>query len=343
MSKALKMCYDRLLPNDLRRVQRVRSYAPGPSRALRPRAISLIGKQWVNGSTISIRFMGGTQSQKDMVKAIAPEWTKHANLDFEFTDSPNALIRVTFDADDGAWSYVGTDNLNIPLHAATLNLGWQDEGVILHEFGHMIGLSHEHQNPEGGIKWNEQKVIEALAGPPNFWDEATVRHNVLDKYSADQLHGTAFDPASIMLYAFPAEWTTDGFATHENEKLSHLDKDFIKSEKMYPKAGAPEPTVTELAVSPALAASIGAPGEIDTFTFKVTKPGLHTVQTIGPTDVVMSLLGPDSQTRKVAEDDDSGAGHNAQIAADLAAGAYFVQVRHFNEQNVGDYHILVTR
>jgi len=29
-----------------------------------------------------------------------------------------------------------------------------------------------------------QEVIRALAGPPNFWDEATARHNVLAKYQA---------------------------------------------------------------------------------------------------------------------------------------------------------------
>jgi hypothetical protein len=338
MSKALKMCFDRLLPNALNRAQRVQAYAPGRSKA-----ISLIGKQWVNGSTISIRFLNGTAQQKDMVRQIAPEWTNHANLRFEFTVNPTAHIRVTFDPNDGAWSYVGTDNLSIPLHAATLNLGWQDEAVILHEFGHMIGLSHEHQNPDGGMQWNEQVVINALAGAPNHWDEATVRHNVLDKYSADQLHGTAFDPDSIMLYAFPANWTLNGFATHENEKLSNLDQQFIRGAQMYPPTAAPVSAVTELPVSHSVAASIGAPGEVDLFTFVVTEPGSHTVQTTGPTDLVMSLFGPNTQTHKVAEDDDSGAGHNAQIVANLAAGAYFVQVRHFSQQSAGDYRILVTR
>ncbi len=134
--------------------------------------------------------MDGTPEQQALVQEFAPIWTKHANLHFEFTDDPRAKIRVTFDPDDGAWSYIGTDNLGIPLHAATLNLGWLDEGVILHEFGHMIGLAHEHQSPLGGIVWNEAAVLQDLAGPPNFWDEATIRHNVLDRYTADQINGT---------------------------------------------------------------------------------------------------------------------------------------------------------
>jgi len=44
------------------------------------------------------------------------------------------------------------------------------------------GLVHEHQNPAGGIQWNEAVVIREAAKSPNFWDEATTRHNNLRKY-----------------------------------------------------------------------------------------------------------------------------------------------------------------
>lgn len=335
MAKGPKMCFDRVLPRNVAQPQRVRRDAAG-----RVRAISLIGKQWMNGSTIAIGFKDGTEQQKDMVRQISPEWTEYANLRFEFVDSPAAQIRVSFDENDGAWSYVGIDNLDIPVQSATLNLGWQDRGVILHEFGHMIGLSHEHQNPEGGIQWNEAKVIADLAGPPNFWTEAQTRHNVLNKYSADQLHGTEFDPKSIMLYAFPASWTTNGLSTEENDDLSDLDKAFVRAAEMYPAA---DTEVRELSVATATAASIGKPGEVDEFKFNVTATGEHLIQTTGTTDVFMTLFGPDTTTTKVAEDDDSGAGRNAQIRADLIPGKYYVQVRHFSEERTGDYHIQVSR
>lgn len=335
---APKMCFDRILPADLRRPHAVRAYAPG-----REKAISLIGKQWVNGSVITIRFLSGTASQQAMVRDIAPEWTRHANLSFEFTDDPTAVVRVTFDENDGAWSYVGTDNLSIPLHAATLNLGWQDEGVILHEFGHMLGLSHEHQNPDGGIQWNEEAVIAALAGPPNFWTEEQTRHNVLNKYSADQLHGTEFDPQSVMLYAFPNEWTIGDFSTESNDSLSDLDKAFVQSESMYPRDDEPATAARELMVAESVAVDIGAPGEIDLYRFVADAAGEYIVQTLGDTDVVMTLLGPDSATTIIAEDDDGGMGRNAQIVAALAPGDYFVQVRHYSPGGTGDYRMLVSR
>ena len=337
MTKTRKICYDRILPRDMNKVQRTRMIGGG-----RTRAISPIGKQWINGSTIAIRFISGTQNQRDMVERFAPEWTEHANLKFEFTDHPRADIRVQFDADDGAWSYVGTDNKNIPLHAATLNLGWQDQGVILHEFGHMIGLSHEHQNPEGGIVWNEQVVIDDLAGPPNFWTEAETRHNVLNKYSADQVHGTDFDPASVMLYAFPDEWTQNMGATTENDDISELDRDFVRSEKMYPGRADPEERVLDLPVCTTTAAEIAVGGEEDLYRFKVTQEGQHVIETSGSTDVVLSLFGPDSLTQFLAEDDDGGVGRNARVDADLQPGTYYARVRHYSAAHTGEYRIRVT-
>ncbi len=334
MTSARKMCFDKVLPRDLFRPNRTETLPNGRSRA-----IAIADKRWINGIDIHIRFLEGTQDQINMVKAVAPEWTQHANLNFVFTDDPSAQIRVAFDSSDGAWSYVGTDNLQIPSSQPTLNLGWQDQGVILHEFGHMIGLSHEHQNPDEGIEWNEQVVIDVLAGPPNFWDEATVRHNVLNKYSADILFGTEFDPNSIMLYAFPAEWTLNGFSTHENEDLSNLDKAFIKSEDMYPQMDTADNRAVLLELGKNVHAEISERGEEDLFKLIVETHSIYTIQTQGSTDVVMQLYGPDSTTRLIAEDDDGGSGRNSLIEAELQPGKYYVQVKHYWPEATGSYRI----
>ena len=227
-----------------------------------------------------------------------------------------------------------------------MNLGFMDGGTTAHEFGHAIGLAHEHQNPAGGIQWNEEVVIRELAKSPNFWDEATARHNVLFKYRADQVNGTKFDPESIMLYFFPAEWTLNGIATQANDTLSATDREFVAGAKMYPKAAPTVNEATEITVNAQrrTAASIGTFGEEDIFTFVVTKPGRHVVDTAGPTDVVMKLFGPDSPTALIAEDDDSGVDVNARIVSNLIEGRYYAQVRHYNRASgMGNYSIRVRR
>lgn len=342
-----KVCFDRYLPPN--------PYQPAPelsdaqkmaSRSPAVRAAIVIAKRWANNSTLGVRFLGGTANQQQIVKDFAPKWCDHANIKLDFNNAPNAEIRISFDPSDGAWSYIGKDCLGIPLNQATMNLGWQDEGVVLHEFGHTLGLIHEHQNPQGGIKWNEDNVIRDLSGSPNFWDLATIRHNMFEKYDQDLIAGTALDKLSIMLYAIPKSWTLDGFQSEPNEVLSAKDKEFISSIKGYPKptvvtAGPTELTVVELTPTQA---TIGAPGEEDLFKFNATKAGRYTVETMGPTDVTMSLFGPNSQTKQVGQDDDSGEGSNAKITAELVPGTYFVQVRHYNRiGGTGTYSVRVSR
>jgi hypothetical protein len=223
-----------------------------------------------------------------------------------------------------------------------MNLGFLDGGTAAHEFGHAIGLAHEHQNPDGGIEWNEEVVIRDLSGPPNNWTEKQIRHNVLEKYAADQIRETKFDPDSIMLYFFPGTWVKSGIGTKANDVLSELDNAFITSEKAYPRTAV---QAVELGVNAApTSASIGAPGEEDLFKFDVKTSGRHVIETGGQTDLVMKLFGPNSQTSLIAEDDDAGVGLNSRIAADLIPGQYFAQVRHYNKaRGTGSYSIRVSK
>ena len=344
-----KVCFDRYLPPnpyqpkpELSDAQKMASASPAV------RAAIVMAKRWVNDSTLRVRFLGGTAAQQKIVKDFAPKWSDSANIRLDFNSAPDAEVRISFDPNDGAWSFIGKDCLGIPLNQPTMNLGWQDEGVVLHEFGHTLGLIHEHQNPLGGINWNRDNVIRDLSGSPNFWDLATIEHNMFEKYSQDLIRGTTLDKLSIMLYAIPKTWTTDGFFSEPNEVLSATDKTFIGSSNGYPKSTAPVaagPTqLTVAETTPPTQASIGAPGEEDLFKFEATKAGRYTVETMGSTDVIMSLFGPNSQTKQIAQDDDSGEGSNAKITADLQPGTYFVQVRHYNKTGgTGTYSIRVSR
>lgn len=58
MARRPKVCFDRILPRDLLRFQ------PTVRRDGRVRAISPIGKTWMNGSELRVRFMGGTAPQQ---------------------------------------------------------------------------------------------------------------------------------------------------------------------------------------------------------------------------------------------------------------------------------------
>jgi hypothetical protein len=339
MSEPLQVCYERIPFNELYR-------SLTPVRRAGVRAIAVKKSMWPNGSTLRVSFLEGTPAQHTLVEQAAKQWTQHANLNFDFGDHPQSEIRIAFNPSDGAWSALGTDSLDtfdFPKDEATMNLGWVDEAVVLHEFGHAIGLGHEHQNPQGGILWNEPMILEALKGRPNYWPEEVTRHNVLRKYSFNQIAGTQFDPESIMLYFFPIEWTLNGIATKKNSKLSALDMAFIASQAAYPRTDkTQDECIVELPITrrKITHASIGQPGEEDLYSFYVKESRYFLLETRGRTNVFLRLYGPDSRTNLIDEDDDSGQGFNARIVRRLEPGEYLVQIRHSDfAKGTGEYGI----
>ena len=197
------------------------------------------GKKWKDGRTLSVFFMDGTATQKARLKEQAVKWCAFANIKLDFAASKaKAQIRISFAADEGSWSYIGTDCLGIDKTEPTMNFGWlkddtdaaEYERVVVHEFGHALGAIHEHQNPKGGIEWNLRAVYAYFAGPPNYWSKEETDVNVIGKYSVDQLNASKFDPDSIMLYQFDGALIQGGKPTKSNTKMSPGDKRFIKKE-----------------------------------------------------------------------------------------------------------------
>lgn len=199
--------------------------------------------KWPVASTINVAFLDGVKSVQEKIKKVVKAWTAPdtANLKIVFVDDVNkAQVRITF-MFPGSWSVIGTSCKSLPVNTATMNFGWltpkskPDEvrRVTLHEFGHALGLLHEHQNPVGAIPWNKDAVIAELKGPPNNWDEAKIEHNMFAIYTIDQVDATAVDPKSIMMYPIPKSWVKDPkFVAGLNTDLSPTDKTKIHS--LYP-------------------------------------------------------------------------------------------------------------
>lgn len=308
---------------------------------------ALTGKLWRPGRTLRVRFLDGDSRAQERCIPYAKLWEKYANLKFDFGKDPNAEIRVSFKY-RGSWSYVGTDALAVEKSEPTMNFGWLgldtplDEyaRVVTHEFGHALGLIHEHQNPTARIPWNKPAVYAYYQGSPNFWTREQVDINLFTRYSAEITRFSEFDPASIMLYPIPAQFLTNpAMAVGWNKVPSETDKRYAGI--LYPlNVRAPVQIVVD---GKRVAGQIGEMGEVDLYQFAVAAEGHYRVETFGNLDTIVSLFGPEDESRMVAKDDDSGRGLNSRIIAALAPGRYSLRVRHFSARRMGDYEIAVRR
>lgn len=171
-----------------------------------------------------------SQTVQELVRKIVRERIKPlTNLDIDFVDDPTqANVRISFDPTKGAWSYVGTDHLEVTNHTLpTMNFGWFDVPTCIHEFGHMLGMIHEHQNPRGKtIQWDTEKVVNWAKQTQNWSREKTIT-NIIKKYDVSTINGSNFDPCSIMLYFFPGSLTLDNVGSNQNLRLSATDVKWI--------------------------------------------------------------------------------------------------------------------
>jgi hypothetical protein len=259
-AEELRLCIDRVIPDVFNpaRAQAERAAAEAVLRTRRrppdidasaidrpvTRMAIVTLKKWPDGSTLKCRFLDGDSKQRKKVEEKAHFWEEYANISFKFVRTADEQIRISFSADPGSWSAVGTDALverYFPKHEPTMNFGWlrddtddtEYERVVVHEFGHALGAIHEHQQPRAKLKWNIPEVYRVFSGPPNYWSKEDIDFNILQRYSKTQTNSTSFDRNSIMLYAFPGSLFTDGKGTRENAHLSARDKTFIA--RMYPK------------------------------------------------------------------------------------------------------------
>ncbi|EDN68871.1 conserved hypothetical protein, secreted [Beggiatoa sp. PS] len=245
-----------------------------PSPLLLPDEDRLVGQtsyRWTVGSTLKVGFdftganfgyrpavcyqgLSTSSCQETLIQNVitaASGWSQYGNIYFKRSSWEDADIRVQFQ-ERGSWSYVGTVAKRIAQDQATLNLALsfmqRSEGfrrVVIHEFGHAIGLRHEHISPNVAYEWNEAQIIADMQR--QGWDADKARSNIIDNLlkgnSRSAFFTTRFDPKSIMIYSLPKGWvsaadladpqkcpdaaTNSYYCVGNNTELSDLDKQGI--------------------------------------------------------------------------------------------------------------------
>jgi hypothetical protein len=218
-------------------------------------------RRWQPGDRILVAFNGGTPALHRAIAETAMQWGKYANieLDFGYDKRTNtyrlwsysdrdavAHIRIGF-VDKGYWSAIGNDSVSasFPANRASMNFfkfserwpnlmpsNWQ--ALVIHEFGHALGLDHEHQRQvcNAEFRWSRglngelsvYQVFERTYG----WSKDDTDLNLKPIEERNIVVGSTPDRKSIMFYAMPAQAFLKGsdsicFIEQENRTISIMD------------------------------------------------------------------------------------------------------------------------
>ncbi len=209
-----------------------------PPEPIRPtRGIASPEYLWPQNSTLNISLFDMSDKAKDYIKENINVWQPYTNLKFNFIATNDGDIRISGKEDDsGDWSNVGTEAKYSPMDQPTMHINLVGRtastlnSVIRHEFGHALGLLHEHQHPDHTIQWKNKELLEETA--KLGVNEADTNANILTAFERSATTTSTYDQKSIMHYYVQPGLTTDNLGVAFTEELSEGDKAFMTS--LYP-------------------------------------------------------------------------------------------------------------
>ncbi|AXJ03516.1 peptidase M12 [Pseudomonas fluorescens] len=201
------------------------------------RAVATHSKFWASHRTLKIAFLNPpSEAHRQAAIAAIKQWQPSVNLTLEFVSDTEGDIRITMEATSD-YSAIGTDATLRGPGENTMNIGTDlthpgFESAVLHEFGHALGMEHEHQHPESNIPWNKPFMYHYYLTRHN-WPKEQVDHNFFRTLDTTTTKTNPYDPKSIMHYAVHTDMTLGDFSIAKNTTISQNDRRLMR--RIYPK------------------------------------------------------------------------------------------------------------
>lgn len=202
------------------------------------------GTLWKPNQTLYIHLLDANKKEFIQIKTIAQEWLKYTSLKPQFimgkpTKKEVTHIRIQLGKGILNNSSRGTRALlekktEATMHLVALRYSWISEKrkrrLILHEFGHALGLLHEFENPTLPYQWTKKGLTQICKGIFKPLKKCVLK---LTQKNKDIFFFSTFDQDSILNYEILPYMTREGVHIKKTYKLS--DKDIKGISLLYPK------------------------------------------------------------------------------------------------------------
>ncbi|MGG5288426.1 hypothetical protein [Pseudomonas shirazensis] len=203
---------------------------------IRARAMGPTGKLWKPGRMLTVSFFSkGPEKLKAAIYELGRSWIDQtgANLQMQRAEDNDSSAEIRIQCAPEAYcngTHLGTDILDTGSVNLLLCLepGHElFEFSVLHEFGHVFGLDHEHQHPEADIPWNA-RAAGYYASELGGASEEELQEQVFRKRSSADLINTGYDRSSVMHYPVSQYVTSGDWTVGINSSLSDKDIEFMR-------------------------------------------------------------------------------------------------------------------
>ena len=179
------------------------------------RAVGLSKVFYQPGDTMTIEIHGPKEFKENVKNALITKVFPYVNLNFVFVEENGACL-IDDKWANGGVTYGGGEQFT------TLHLSNSSEFLVIHEFGHALGMLHEMRNPNIDLTWIVS-AIEQKYSKGNI----DIFSQIINPINSNKVRALPFDKNSVMTYPLAAETNEQGVEMKPSQEFTDIDKQWL--------------------------------------------------------------------------------------------------------------------